>query len=294
MTLLLQLLVNGLFVGVVYALLGLSFATIFATNRIWHFAQGAVYTLGAYVILAVSEFGRLPVLLGLAAAVVATSVAAALFLELLYRPLARRGATQLVMVMASLGAMVVVENVLVLVFGPTGYSLTIPLPEPLILGGVFIGGGQLVAIPAGIAIAALYVLLIRTTRIGRLLRALVSSPDLVELNGFEAARLKLLGFVLGSALLPLAALLLLAGNAGVSPYMGIPAVLTGAMAMFFGGVDRIEGAAPAGLLMGVIEGLVAFVFPTEWQTACTYFVILVFLMLRPTGLLGRSLPQASV
>ena len=293
MTLLAQLLLNGLFVGTVYALLGLSFATIFATNRIWHFAQGAVYTLGAYVILLVSGFARLPLVLGLAAATLAVALAAALFLAVLYRPLYRRGATQLVIVMASLGAMVIIENLLVLAFGPSGYSLEMALPEPVIIGGIFIGGGQLVAIPVGIGAAALYVAYIRWSGQGRLIRALVSSPDLVELNGFDADRLKLLGFVLGSMLLPLAALLLLAGNAGISPYMGIPAVLTGAMAMFFGGVDRIEGAAPAGLLMGLIEGLAAWVFPTEWQTAVTYGVILLFLMVRPTGLIGRALPQVT-
>lgn len=293
MTLLAQLLVNGLFVGAVYALLGLSFATIFATNRIWHFAQGAAYTASAYVVFAVADRLGASLWLAIAAGCAAAALFGAGCLLFLYRPLAARGATELVVVMASLGFMIIVENVLVLVFGPTSYSLTLPLPEPMIVAGVFLGGAQLVAIPVALAVAGLYVLFLRRTGQGRLIRALVSSPELVVLNGHDAERLKLAAFAAGSVLLPLAALLLLAGNAGISPYMGVPAVLTGAMAMFFGGVDRIEGAAPAGVAMGLMENLAAFFLPTEWQTAVAYGAILLFLMWRPTGLMGRSLPQTS-
>ena len=294
MTLFIQLLVNGVFVGSIYALLGLSFATIFATNRIWHFAQGAVYTVAAYLVFVLIERLGAQTLVALAVAIVAAALIGAAFLLALYRPLSARGATELVMVMASLGVMVIIENGLALIFGPSGYSLNISLPEPVIIAGVFIGGGQLIAIPSAIAIASLYVLYIRRSRGGRLLRALISSPELLSLNGYDSDRMKLFAFALGSALLPIAALLLLAGNAGISPYMGVAAVLSGAMAMFFGGVDRIEGAALAGLLMGVIESLAAFLFPTEWQTAIAYGLILAFLMVRPAGLMGRATAQSSL
>ena len=96
-----QLLVNGIFAGSIYALLGLSFATIFSTTKIWHFAQGAVYTLGAYVILAASLYGKLPFALAAGLGVVAAAVLGTLSIAALYRPLQRRGASSLVMVMGS-------------------------------------------------------------------------------------------------------------------------------------------------------------------------------------------------
>jgi branched-chain amino acid transport system permease protein len=293
MDLLAQLLVNGVYVGSVYALLGLSFAIIFATTRIWHFAQGAVYVLGAFGLLVGHRLG-LPVAAAFALAVAVAVAAGMLCFTSVYRPLMRRGATPLVMVMASLGLMIVVDNLVVLAFGPTGHSLDVPVPDPVLLGPVFIGGGQMVAPVVAAAIVALYLLLLYRTTLGRRLRALVDNEELLRLNGVRAARLKLVAFALGSALLPVAALLFGLSGAGISPFIGIPAVLTGAMAMFLGGVDTIAGAALAGFLMGIVESVATWLLPTEWQTAVTYGVILLFLVTRPTGLFGRSLPQASV
>lgn len=292
--LLAQLLVNGVFVGSIYALLGLSFATIFATNKIWHFAQGAVYTLGAYTILAATLLAGLPFVL---ASVLGIGVAAALgvaAIVLLYRPLQRRGASSLVMVMASLGVMIVSDNLLVLGFGPTGYSIDVAVPAPMMLDTVLITGGQMVTPVISAVIVVAYLLFLFRTVPGQRMRALIDNEELLLLNGVDVAKLKMVAFAVGSALLPCAAALFIASGAGISPYIGIHAVLTGAMAMFFGGIDSIEGAAAAGFLLGLIESLAAFVLPTEWQTAVTYAVVLLFLMVRPTGLFGRALPRTTL
>lgn len=294
MLLLAQLAVNGVFVGSIYALLGLSFATIFATTKIWHFAQGAVYTIGAYAILAAARLAGLPFTIALLLGVAAAALLGVASIVLLYRPLQRRGASSLVMVMASLGAMIVTDNLLVLGFGPTGYSIDVLMPEPLSLGPVLITGGQLVAPLLSAVLVAAYLLFLFRSVHGERMRALIDNEELLLLNGVDTARLKVVAFAIGSALLPCAAALFIASGAGISPYIGIQAVLTGAMAMFLGGVDRIEGAAAAGLVLGLLESFAAFVLPTEWQTAVTYAIVLVFLMVRPTGLFGRSLPKTTL
>jgi branched-chain amino acid transport system permease protein len=289
-----QLLVNGIFAGSIYALLGLSFATIFSTTKIWHFAQGAVYTLGAYVILAASLYGKLPFALAAGLGVVAAAVLGTLSIAALYRPLQRRGASSLVMVMASLGAMVIADNLIVLGFGPTGYSIDVAVPDTVSFGSLLITGGQMVAPLTALVVVALYMWFLFRSINGRRMRALIDNEELLLLNGVDTGRLKMLAFAIGSALLPCAAALSIVSGSGISPYFGIQAVLTGAMAMFFGGVDTIEGAAVAGLALGIIESLAAFILPTEWQTAVTYALVLVFLMVRPTGLFGRSLPKTSL
>ncbi|NDH53113.1 MAG: branched-chain amino acid ABC transporter permease [Betaproteobacteria bacterium] len=289
-----QLLVNGIFAGSIYALLGLSFATIFSTTKIWHFAQGAVYTLGAYVILAASLYGKLPFALATALGIAAAAVLGVLSIVALYRPLQRRGASSLVMVMASLGAMVIADNLVVLGFGPTGYSIDVSVPATLSFGPVLLTGGQMVAPVAATIVVALYLWFLFRSVHGRRMRALIDNEELLLLNGVDTGRLKMLAFAIGSALLPCAAALSIVSGSGISPYFGIQAVLTGAMAMFFGGVDSIEGAAVAGLALGIIESLAAFILPTEWQTAVTYALILLFLMVKPTGLFGRSLPKTTL
>ena len=289
-----QLVVNGIFTGSIYALLGLSFATIFSTTRIWHFAQGAVYTLGAYAILAASLFGHLPFAIAVFLGVVAAAALGVLSITALDRPLQRRGASSLVMVMASLGVMVIADNLVVLGFGPTGYSIDVSMPQAVSFGPLLLTGGQMVApVVAGLIVLFYLAFLFRSVD-GRRMRALIDNEELLLLNGVDTGRLQVIAFAIGSALLPCAAALSIVSGSGISPYFGIQAVLTGAMAMFFGGVDSIEGSAVAGMALGIIESLAAYVLPTEWQTAITYAVILIFLMFRPTGLFGRSLPKTTL
>ena len=291
--LILQLLATGIFVGSIYALLGLSFATIFTSTRIWHFAQGAVYTVGAYAVLVASRAGFPFVFAILVAALVCAALGVAC-MKLLYIPLQARGATPLVTVMASLGVMTIVENLLLLYFGPSGYSIDVTVPEPLIVGDVFLTGGQYMAPVYSAVIVALYLFFLFKTPYGQRLRALIDNEELLLLNGVDTRRIKLLAFACGSALLPVALGLLVMTGAGVTPGVGISAVLIGAMAMFFGGVDSIEGAAVAGLILGIVESLTVYILPTEWQTATTYALVLIFLIIRPTGLFGRSLARTSL
>jgi branched-chain amino acid transport system permease protein len=198
------------------------------------------------------------------------------------------------MVMASLGAMVIADNLIVLGFGPTGYSIDVAVPDTVSFGSLLITGGQMVAPLTALVIVGLYMWFLFRSVNGRRMRALIDNEELLLLNGVDTGRLKMLAFAIGSALLPCAAALSIVSGSGISPYFGIQAVLTGAMAMFFGGVDSIEGAAVAGLALGIIESLAAFILPTEWQTAVTYALVRVFLMVRPTGLFGRSLPKTSL
>lgn len=294
MTLLGQLLLNGLYIGSVYALLGLSFAVIFAATKIWHFAQGAVYAVGAYALLVLVNDLHVPLVLAVPLAGVLTALLGALCLRCLYAPLRRVGASPLIIVMGSLGLMVVVENVLALIFGPSGYSLDLGIAPPVPLLGLRASVVQLVAPAVALATIAAFAVFLYRTEAGRRLRALVNDEELLTLNGVDPERLKLIAFAVGSGVLVLPAALLMASSSGVSPYVGVAAVLTGAMAMFLGGVDSYLGAALGGFAIGVVENLSVWLLPTEWQTAVTYALLLCFLLVRPTGLVGRALPQSSL
>ena len=289
-----QLLANGVYTGSLYALYGLSFAIIFTTTKTWHFAQGAVFTLAAYAILGVQVLSPAPLGVAVAAASGVAALAGLGCFEALYQPLARRGATPLVVVLGSLGAMGIVQNLLALWFGPSGYSLPGDMAPPVVWSGVILSSAQLAA-PAVAAVTVLLVhLLLSRTGLGRHIRALTADDELLALQGIGTIRLKRIAFAGGSALLALPAGLLLMSGAGVSPYIGIEAVLTGAMALFLGGVDSVIGAAIGGFVIGLVENLAAYAVPTEWQTAVTYTLLLAFLLARPTGLLGRALPQSTI
>jgi branched-chain amino acid transport system permease protein len=293
MELLGQLLVNGVYIGSIYALYGLSFATIFAPTKIWHFAQGGVYAAGAYAVYVLNVHAGWPLALAALGAAALTALAGAACDRLLYRPLAARGASHMVVVMASLGLFIVIENVLALGFGSSGRSIAF-ISGAFELGPLLVTHIQWIAPLVSLAVVGGFVLLLHRSTLGRHLRALVTNDELLEINGVEARRLKMLAFALGSALLPIAAAMLMASGAGAAPTMGITAVLTGAMAMFLGGVDNFLGAAAAGFLIGIIENICVWIVPTEWQVAVTYGILLLVIMAKPTGLFGRGLQKATV
>jgi branched-chain amino acid transport system permease protein len=287
-----QLLLNGIFVGSVYALLGLSFAAIFSTTKTWHFAQGAVYTSSAFAVLAITPHAGLVVALTLATLLAAAAGYACQ--RGVYEPLMARGASPLVIVMASLGLTIVVENLLALLFGPSGQSLSVDLGPPTIAGGLVIAPAQLLAPAVAATVVVAVSIGVLRSGYGRVVRALVADEELLNLQGIATAPLKRSVFALASAILPIPAMLLMLSGSGVSPFIGIPAVLTGAMALFLGGIDSLVGAAAAGLLIGLVENLSVMFLPTAWQTALTYSLLLVVIMVRPTGLFGRRLRQTSL
>ena len=236
----------------------------------------------------------LPLWIAIPGAMLVTAGAGAACERLLYRPLVARGASHMVLVMASLGLFVVIENAVDLVFGPSGLSLRIGMPAPWFVGGVVIMPYQIVSpLVALVAVAACAALLYRTG-FGREFRATITNDELLEINGISTVRIKTLAFALGSALLPVAGWLLMAGGSGVSPTIGITAVLTGAMAMFLGGVDSPLGGAIAGFLIGIVENVCVYFIPTEWQVAVTYGILVAFIMVRPTGLFGRTVQKAAI
>ncbi len=183
-------------------------------------------------------------------------------------PLQRRNTAPLVIVMGSLGVTGMVENLLALAFGPTGYGLPGESWPPFLWGGLIVSVAQLIAPAAMLAAVIGAILVLSWTGLGRRLRALMEDDKLLGLQGVDTTRLKRLAFAAGSALLALPAVLLLMSGAGVTPFVGIDAVLTGAMSVFVGGAGSGRGGGRR-FLIGLIENLAAFFVPTSWQVPVT-------------------------
>lgn len=292
MSLFLQLVTNGIYVGSIYALFGLSFAAIFATTKIWHFAQGAVYSGAALIVVALAPKIGLP--LAILASVIAAGLAGFACQAGLYEPLGRRRASMLVIVIASLGLTIIIENILALTFGPSQKTLLVDTGAPLIVGGVVISTAQMIAPVIALIMVAAMMLALKRTKVGRSVQALIVDEELLTLQGIATRPIRRACVVLGSALLPIPAALLMLSGTGVSPYIGMPVTLIGAMALFLGGINSLIGAAIGGLLIGFVENIVLFVVPSAWQAAVTYSLFFVLIVIRPTGLFGRRLIQTSV
>jgi len=131
------------------------------------------------------------------------------------------------------------------------------------------------------------VLLLRKTRLGQQLRAMRDDPELVTVIGLNPRTLRRVVFGLGSALAAVAAILL-GLDVDIDPHIGLAAVLNGAVAVIIGGVGRFEGAALGALVLGLLQSVAVWQTSARWQEAVTFGVLILFLLFRPQGILGKK------
>jgi branched-chain amino acid transport system permease protein len=285
MDLLLQLLVQGTGSGALYAILGLSFGIILNTTRVFHFAHGAVISIGAYTIYLGVSLLHLPLALAMVLAV-ATTAAAGMACELfLYRPLRRRGAPPLLWFLASFAVLVVAQNILLLIFGGVPMTLRSGAVASVRFLGLRISELVMWKVAAGAAVTLVVAALLYRTRFGKQLRAIVSNPEMARVAGIDLDRSYLLTYAVGSALtVPAAAIALF--DQGVSPDLGEMPLLIATVAVFAGGIGAFMGGALGGFVLGLLAALSIYWTNSSFQMTLALGVMTAFLLLRPSGFLG--------
>jgi len=303
---LLQTLLNGAASGGVYALVALGYTLIFSVLGVINFAQGALFSLGGYLtyLLLGGKIGvngalpgwglpiGLPFWLALLLAALGSGAVGLLVERIAFAPLRRRGAEPLLSLITSLGAGVVLVNLLQLVMGAEGYAFPqgaaglAHLPESLRIGGARIRTIQvlLLAISA-LAVAALSLWLERS-RSGKAMRAVAEDATTATLLGIDSVAVVRLAFLLSGMLAGLGGGLIGMSVSLAGPYFGISYGLKGLAVLVLGGLGSVPGAIIGGLVMGLAEALI----PSEasgWRDALTFAVLFAVLVLRPSGLLGR-------
>ena len=285
----LQLLINGLQTGALYALIAAGFSLIFGMTRIFHAAHGATFTIAGFVFYefyVVLEWGVVP-------AILASALAAAAFGVLLnrwvYVIIQRHEGSFFTVFAASFGAAIVVQNVIAIVFGKGLVTVTTPLSRSIeILPDLYVAPMALIAIVAAVICFAILHYLFTHTNMGIALRALGENPTLIDVYGLNPRSLGKYAFLIGSVLVVPAAILT-AATSGLNPAMGHHVMMISIAATIVGGVGSLRGAAMAGLLFGFAENIsLAFVDP-QWSEAVTFVILFLFIIFRPGGFYGRAI-----
>jgi len=284
MELFVQLFLNGIWSGSIYAILGVSWGLIFAATRTFHFAHGATFIIGAYFTYIISLLG-----VGLILASVGGIIAAILFglaIEgILYRWLRRAYATQLVVFIASLGSIIFVENAIAMLFGTDAKTL-VGFPIKVIkIGNVgFTTLHVAMFFSAVILIVGLMIFLMNTGQ-GKSIRAVISNPEMAEIIGINKNRIFLLVYAIGSALVGAAGVLVTLER-GATPELGTWAILYAFIPVIIGGVGSMPGAALAGYIIGFAESIGIWKIASQWQLGIAFVVLLFVLIIKPNGLFG--------
>lgn len=285
MDLFVQLFANGLVNGSHYALLGLAFALIFGTTRITHFAFGPVYALSAYGCWLSAEKFSAPLPLAIVAGIATGALAGALAYLVVYRPFERKGSPPLVILIASLGLFIVLENAIGVAFGTDTKVVPAPPSAVFLWGPLVVTGVQLAQMAMLALTGVLLWLYVTRTRFGKALLAMTDSPDMARIVGIDTLRVSLVAFAVGSAIAAVPACLILVKD-GATAHMGFIAVFMAFVAVVVGGVGSLRGAVAGGLALGLVESIGMAKIPTEWQNSIAFVVLFVVLLVRPTGLFG--------
>jgi branched-chain amino acid transport system permease protein len=280
----LQLLVNGLETGCALGVVAISFSLIYSTTKIFHVAHAGIYTMGGYLAWWLVTHGA-PSVVALVLAVAACTAGGALIQSQLYARLERRGATHLVILIASLGTLAVMQNIIAAVFTPNILQFPVPWANNVVVlgGNVRLTWAQLLTIAVSLAAYAGAMWFAHRTILGKRIRAVASNPFLAQITRLQPQSVYVIVVAIASAIVALPGVLVPL-DLGLQPYGGITPLLTATIAMIAGGVGSITGAFALAIVIAELQNLSLLVMPGEWSIGITFFIFLIFMLFRPTGL----------
>jgi neutral amino acid transport system permease protein len=279
--------INGVVTGTYFALGAVGLTLIFGVLRLVNFAHGEFLTFGAYMLVLGEALG-LPLVVAAILAVAATSVFG-LGLELaLWRPVRRRRAGELQLLLLALGLAFFVRNAVAFVAGPEDRSTGADVTASVSLGSLRIGRTELVVTVLGIAVIVLVALGLRYTSLGRQARALADSIQLSETVGINTDRVVLLTWALSAALAGLAGIFYALPAGTANPNLGFSLILSIFAAVVVGGIGNAYGALAGGMLIGVVQEWSTLVIEPQLKVAVGFAALVLVLLVRPQGIFGHA------
>ena len=278
-----EILVYGAVISAIYAMLAVGFTLIFGVARILNLAHGSFYALGAYTVYALTVNAHVPLVVAAAVAVALVAAFGVAVERVLVRPLRR---SMLAVLMITLAVSLMVEQVLLLVFGSEARNVPSMVARTFHLGSADIGGQRLVAFAAAVvALAGLWSFM-QHTRLGAAILAISQDAEAAQYMGIPSDRIYSIVMAL-SAGMAAAAGLLVAPFQTVIPGMGLLPLVKAFAIVVVGGLGSIPGSIVGALLLGYIETIVAFRISIEWSQIVSVAAVLVTLILRPAGFFGK-------
>jgi branched-chain amino acid transport system permease protein len=291
MNLLLNL-INGISLGSVYAIIALGYTMVYGIAKMLNFAHGDVIMVGAYICYCAMSYLSLPPLAGVAMAMVVCTLLGITIERLAYKPL--RSAPSLAVLITAIGVSYFLQNSALLIWksDPKVFPSVVGLPPISLFGGALtISAVTVVTVLANIVIMLALTTFTGKTKMGKSMRAVSEDKAAAQLMGIDVNRTISMTFAIGSGLAAIAGVLLCSAYPTLMPTTGSMPGIKAFTAAVLGGIGSIPGAMLGGILLGVIEIFAKAYISTQLSDAIVFAVLIIVLLIRPTGLLGKQIRE---
>ena len=284
-------LINGLSLGSIYAIIALGYTMVYGIAKMLNFAHGDVIMIGAYIAFCGLQYWGVPPVLAILLAMVFCTLLGVTIEGFAYRPL--RQATSLAVLITAIGMSYLLQNIALMIWGanPKSFPTTFINGSNFRLGQLNISSATLFTIAANVIIMVTLTLFTSRTKLGKAMRCVSEDRGAAELMGINVNRTISLTFAIGSALAAIAGVLLCSSYPILQPTTGSMPGIKAFTAAVFGGIGSIPGAMLGGILLGVIEIFGKAYISTELGDAIVFAVLIIVLLVRPTGLLGKPIRE---
>ncbi len=281
-----QLIINGLIAGSIYALVAAGFSLIFSTNKFMHFAHGSSVVIAGYLLFTFFSLWHIPFYLSCLLTVVLTGVLGVVLHRFVYLPLEKKNASTVVLLIASIGLLMLFQNLLQIIFSAS--VKTIGYVQ--VAQGVSLFGASITPLQIAIILLSFFLLILlywfmKYTALGRNMRAIADNKELAEIIGIDHIKVASLSFFIGSALAGIAGILI-GLEQNVYPTMGTMLIVKGFTGAVIGGIDFVPGSILGSYLLGLIENIGIWFIPSGYKDALSFALLFIFLLFRPQGLFG--------
>ena len=285
----LNYLISGISLGSVYAIIALGYTMVYGIAKMLNFAHGDVIMVGGYVSFCAMFYLDLPGWLATILAVVVCTALGVIIEGLAYKPLRQAGS--LAVLITAIGVSYFLQNAAQLIWTATPKVYTPVIEGNLTLGSLTIPYVSLLTIAACIIIMVALTLFTSQSKLGKAMRACSEDKAAAQLMGIHVNRTISMTFAIGSALAAIAGVLLCSSYTALMPTTGSMPGIKAFTAAVFGGIGSIPGAFLGGILLGIIEAMAKAYLSTNLANSIVFAVLIIVLLVRPAGLLGKYVPE---
>lgn len=283
-----ELILNSIIAGAIYTLVALGFNLIYSTTKFFNLAHGVMAAIGGYAVFYFSKTLGLDIHIAIVLGVILTGLVGFGVDKFIYLPLRKRKASNMILLVASLGVMTALQAIIAILFSSRFKTLSENIDTQklfTILGGVITQTQLVILLSAALVMTGLVVFLYKT-QLGKTVRAISDDEEVARIIGINTNKIIGYIFFIGSAITGFTGILV-GFDVGIEPMMGLSLLLKGVVASIVGGVGNIYGGVLGAFLLGFVENFGIWKISGEWKDAIAFALLIVFLIFRPRGIMNK-------